>query len=298
MSMRTIMVVFLALFCGAAMAFGVLQSSPRETEPAEVVVEMEPVLVATVDLQRGARVGESDIEVRQWPVGLAPPGTLRSIEEAAERVMLGQVLEGELVLEAKLTSQSGSPGVASLVPPGKRAYTIMASRVASNVAGFVLPGNRVDVLLNLRDGRANATGGGSTITLLQAVQVLAVDQRLEAPVENKVDLRGLSSVTLVVTPEQANQLDLGQNMGHLTLALRNPLDDAIDDVEEATIAKMRLPRLAPSTYLDGDSPPPPEFATSQNQTDDPPANSDRSRPGIVTLRGSHRGQIWLSDAQE
>ena len=71
----------------------------------------------------------------------------------------------------------------------------------------------------------NATGGGSTTTLLQNVEILAVDQKMDAPSDNKVDTKDLRSVTLLVTPQQANRLDLGQNKGMLHLALRNREDN-------------------------------------------------------------------------
>jgi Flp pilus assembly protein CpaB len=90
-----------------------------------------------------------------------------------------------------------------------RAYTINAKGVASNSAGFVLPGNRVDILLHLRGTSNDDSGGGSTSTLLPAVEVLAVGKTLNAPTENRVDAS--QSVTLLVTPEQATLLDLGNS---------------------------------------------------------------------------------------
>ena len=98
----------------------------------------------------------------------------------------------------------------------------VSGRSAVSLAGCVLPGNHVDVLLtvHLSGGRNDETGRSSTATVLQAVEVLAVAQRLDAPTENEVDLRELRSVTLLVTPQQANLLDLGQNKGKLTLIVQ------------------------------------------------------------------------------
>ena len=91
--------------------------------------------------------------------------------------------------------------------------------MVQGVAGFILPGNRVDVLLSLGEiSGTNETGGGSTITLLENIEILAVDQKMDAPSDNKVDTKDLRSVTLLVTPQQANRLDLGQNKGMLHLA--------------------------------------------------------------------------------
>ena len=95
--------------------------------------------------------------------------------------------------------------------------------MAQGVAGFILPGNRVDVLLSLGEiSGTHETGGGSTITLHQNVEILAVDQKMDAPSDNKVDTKDLRSVTLLVTPQQANLLDLGQNKGMLHLCAPQP----------------------------------------------------------------------------
>jgi pilus assembly protein CpaB len=106
----------------------------------------------------------------------------------------------------------------ALIPQGMRAFTIRVPNpnVATGVAGSLLPGNKVDVLLTASGGDLNDVIG--TTTLLQNVEILAVDQKIEAPAENKVDLKEMLSVTLLVTPQQAKQLNLAQNKGLLHLA--------------------------------------------------------------------------------
>ncbi len=296
MSTRTILVVFMALISGAGMAVGVLQSN-RPAGAEVTTTETEEVLVATADLQRGTILSESDVVVRKWPKGMAPENVLREVDEALERVVIGQILAGELILTPKLTADESGLGLASMVPPTMRAVTIMASSVALNVAGFVLPGNKVDVLLNLRGGRGDdPTGGGSTTTLLQAVEVLAVDQQLQAPADNKVDPKLMSSVTLLVTPEQANVLDLAQNMGTLSLALRNPSDISDSAVEAATLAQIRRlampPQDTPPMYLDGDVPPPEILASLMGNAEP----VERPEPKwIDTMRGTQRGRVVLNE---
>src|SRR5437879_8830127 len=120
-----------------------------------------------------------------------------------------------------------------------RAFTIPTTNVASGVAGFVMPGNRVDVLLTMNGvGTREQTGGGVTTTLLQNIEILAVDQRIDAPVDNKVDPAQLRSVTLLVTPEEAARLDLGQNRGSLHLSLRNPEDTRHAQARPATLTAL------------------------------------------------------------
>jgi pilus assembly protein CpaB len=298
MSTRTIMVVILALICGASMAIGVLKASRSNKPSSEFsAIETEPVVVALANIERGKVLEEKDIEVRDWPKGLAPVGTLRSVDKALERAAVNQVLVGEVILDGKLSPKNAGRGLAALIPPGMRAFTVTASRAATNVAGFVLPGNKVDVLLNMKGGgRGDDTGGGSTTTLLQAVEVLAVDQRLEAPADNKVDPKGLSSVTLLVTPEQANLLDLGQNMGILTFSLRNPADTVDSDTAPTTVNSIRFRGLPPTGFLDGDQAPSPEMlAAIQNLAPSKPSAPDKQEASIITWRGSQRGRVWLTE---
>jgi pilus assembly protein CpaB len=191
------------------------------------------------------------------------------------------IVAGEPILESKLASRDSGRGLAALIPEGMRAYTIQTSRVASNVAGFILPGNSVDVLLTLKGNYNDTTGGGSTTTLLQAVEILAVDQRLDAPVDNKINPRELGSVTLLVTPEQAALLDLGQNMGTLTLSLRNPEDAAESLARPATVNDIRFRQEKPVEKSEGDSP---ILGSGDGE----------EVLEIVTLRGSHRGRVLVT----
>lgn len=294
MSARTIMVVFLALFSGAGMAVGVLQSNRSKTDDA-IASETEKVLVAITDIERGRTITEADVEERKWPKGLAPGDKLDEVAKATGRAAVAKILAGDVVREAKLAAAGAGLGLAPSIPIGKRALTVMASRASTSVAGFVLPGSKVDVLLNLRaGGRGDETGGGSTTTLLQAVEVLAVDQKQDAPETNQFDPKALTSVTLLVTPDEANVLDLAQNMGTLSLALRNTSDMADAEVEPATLAEIRRlsmpPNAPPSMLFDGDKPPPEILLTSLTTP-----RVEKEPASILTLRGNHRGRVVMTE---
>ena len=148
--------------------------------------------------------------------------------------------KGELILDNRLTELGAGRGLPPLIPRGMRAVSIQTANISSGVTGFVMPNNKVDVLLTMHGmgGNNDPTGGGRTVTLLQNVTVLAVDQKIEAPTEQKMDLKEMRAVTLLVTPQQAEQLDLGQNKGVLRLTLRNPLDDEIAPIDEVTLANL------------------------------------------------------------
>jgi pilus assembly protein CpaB len=204
------------------------------------------------------------------------------------------LLKGENVMAGKLAPKDSARGLAALIPKGMQAITIQTPNVATGVAGFILPGNWVDVLLTFNN-QGTPTASGSTIRLLQHVEILAVDQRVDAPMDNKVDVKELRSVTLLVTPRQGALVALGQNKGTLQLALRNPRDDQDakflpvtdhdlgikSDVpkEEPKKAEVAVAKPAPPPA----PPPPPE----------PPQPSQ-----IRAVRGSAEGVIYLYPPQD
>jgi pilus assembly protein CpaB len=285
MSFKTIIVILLAGTCGVSAAIGInqLRRPSGETKPETV-----PIVVAAVNIPRFRLVTKEDLTVRQWPKELLPEGAVTKLKDAVERAAIIPLMVGEPVLNAKLASKDAGRGLAALIPKGMRAYTIQAAQVSSNVAGFVLSGNRVDVLLHLRGKPDDETGGGSTTTLLQAVEILAVDQLLDAPADNKSDPKVLRSVTLKVTPDQAALLDLGQNMGKLTLTLRNPEDNEEAKTHPALLADIRYRQEKPLVELQADGAAQMVVVEQRGEEEEPEVFS------ILTLRGSQRGQVQVT----
>jgi pilus assembly protein CpaB len=240
------MVAALALIFGISAAVGVnFLMANRGVDAANV--DTVPVQVAAMDIHRGGMITSDLITTREFPKGMVPPGAITKFEDAIDRAVSIPMVKGEPVLDIKLSPKGAGRGLAALVPKGMRAVTIQTPNVATGVAGFVMPGNRVDILLTVSEsgGEDDSTGGGSTTTLIQRVEILAVDQRIDAPADNKVDVKELRSVTLLVTPNQANLLDLGQNKGTLHLALRNLDDDRDAKARPATLFDLRFRQEKP-----------------------------------------------------
>jgi pilus assembly protein CpaB len=223
----------LALLFGGSAAVGVNKYVTDRPGGAARDVDKVPVVVAVEDIPRGASLTAVQVKTRDYPRGMEPPGTLSRIEDAVDRTVFIPMVKDEPVLEGKLAPKGARRGMAALVPAGLRAFTIHTPSVASGVAGFVLPGNKVDVLLTVEGRR-----GSVTTTLLQNLEILAVDQRIDAPVDNRVDPNQLRSVTLLVTPDQAARLGLAQNKGALHLSLRNPQDDRLADTSPARLSEL------------------------------------------------------------
>jgi pilus assembly protein CpaB len=277
-TLRTILIVLLALVFGASAAVGV--GNLRNRDPEAAKNETVPVVVAAADVPRFVSMTADHLTVRDCPKDLVPPGALTSIDEAVNRITLNPVARGETLLDSRLAPRGSGRGMGPGIARGKRAFTIQTPNVASGVAGFILPGSKVDVLLTVSGYGANdTTGGGSTITLLQNVEILAVDQRVDAPAENKVDAKELRSVTLLVTPEEATKLDLGQNKGALHLSLRNPEDEQHVHATRATLADIGLVERVKEA---------PKDATTQAA---PPKAVPVTPAQIRTLRGTSEGYI-------
>jgi pilus assembly protein CpaB len=243
MSVRTALAWVLALAFGGSAAFGVNALTKKNS--AADRPDTVSVVVAATNIPRFTTISPEMLKLSKVPRSLLPPGAFADPDEIVDRVADANFLKGEPLLDPKLSPKGAGRGAAAVIPPGMRAVTIKANTAAHGVAGFILPGNRVDVMLTTRDNLGDATGGGSTSTIVQNVEILAVNQRVEAPSENKVSVKELSSVTLLVTPEQAAKIDLGQNLGTLHLTLRNPLDNMPVVNAAATLRDLRLQAKVP-----------------------------------------------------
>ncbi len=245
-------------------------------------------MVANVDINRGQTLAAEQLTTYDWPKEMVPEGAITDLESVLDRTVANPLIKGELLLDGKLAAKGAGRGMAAIIPAGMRAVTIQTPNVATGVAGFILPGNRVDILLTMNNqGAADRTGGGSTITLLQNVEILAVDQQTDVPQDNKVNPTELRSVTLLVTPMEAAKLDLGQNKGTLRLTLRNPTDKGTDFVYPVTLTGLNL-NSSESALEPVEAPP----VAVQSEAA-PAAPTRKILPQIRTLRGLRSGLIQV-----
>ena len=241
MNVRTIVVVTLAVVCGlSAMVLVQAIRRPPPTPPIETV----PVIFIATEVKPGETIQASMLEIRDIPKTEVPEDAIHKMPDALERAALGQLDKGDLLREKKLAEKGAGRGMAALIKPGMRAFTIQTPSFSSSLAGFLLPGNRVDVLMtaNVSGGTDDESGGASTTTLLQNVEILAVHTTVNLPTSNKIDPDQARSITLLVTPEDASLLDLGQNKGTLHLSLRNLMDTGNTKPKPTTLADLQLPK--------------------------------------------------------
>lgn len=224
--------LFLAAVSGVAagvLALNFFQNRPSLV-PTAAVASTASVAVAARDLDVGSVVGPNDVRMIEWPGDAVPQDYARSPEEVVGRGLITKVLAGEPLLLTKLAKKGAGGGLPIVIPEGMRAVSVKVNEVIG-VAGFVLPGTRVDVLVTLN--QANEQAQAMTRVILQNVQVLTAGQIIQRDAEGSPQTVPL--VTLLVTPHEAEQLTLAATEGQIHLALRNTLDNEEVDTQGAQV---------------------------------------------------------------
>jgi pilus assembly protein CpaB len=200
-----------------------------------------PVVVAARDLEIGTLIKDADLTTAEW-IGPLPKGALAAKEPIVGRGVVSQVYQGEPVLETRLAGAGAGGGLAATIPPGMRACAVRVNEVVG-VAGFVVPGMRVDVIITGTGTGASASQGAIVKTLLQNIQVLSAGTNIQKDNEGKPVQ--VPVVNLLVTPEQAEVLSLAGNETRIQLVLRNPLDTDTVKTPGAAMAGLFTDRNAP-----------------------------------------------------
>lgn len=190
----------------------------RDTTPVETVT----VVVASQPIGRGVALTPSVLKVAHFPKAYVPVGSFRTVQEATAggvRRALRPIVANEPILPDRITGAGGRTSLSATMTPGMRAVTFRSNDIAG-VAGFVLPGDRVDVLLT----RSGVGENDTTVTQVIAnnIKVLGVDQQVNENLEKPTVAR---AITLEVTPAQAQALSLAQSLGTVSLALRHISDE-------------------------------------------------------------------------
>jgi pilus assembly protein CpaB len=181
------------------------------------------VVVAAVDIELGSRLNAQMIKVVDWPSGSLPAGGFDDPKNLQDRVVRTSIQRGEAILNAKLAPEGTQGGLSAVIAEGKRAMTVRVNDVVG-VAGFALPGNYVDVMVNFQQdqpGKGSDEKQHISKTVLNHVLVLAVAQEAS---RDETKPKVVNAVTLELSLADAEKLDLARNIGTLSLVLRNQID--------------------------------------------------------------------------
>lgn len=248
---RSLVMAVVALLFGSLAVFVAMRWMTDQTAAAT-----EKVVTAAKDVDIGTQLTGNMVRIANWPTGSAPKGVVTDPAKVEGRVLTVSLMEGEPVLESKLAPIGAEAGLPALIKDGNRAITVRVNEVIG-VAGFTMPGNFVDILVNLQQDQKNET---VSKIVLENIRVLAVAQDVgRAKGDTKAKI--VNAVTLEVTPEQAEKLDLARSVGTLSLVLRSqtdkkPLTTTGARRENLFLASPSIPASSPSSV----TPPPANVA--------------------------------------
>lgn len=208
---RPLVVILVSIIVGAAAV-----AVAARWVATQASIATTQVVVAARDLDVGTRLRPDMVQVVEWPANAALKEPFTSVDKVQERVINTQVLRGEPIVAGKLAAPGEKGGLSAVLEQGTRAITVKVNEIVG-VAGFALPGNYVDVMVNTPDESNRAVSK----IVLQRILVLAVAQEV-ATGDNKP--RVVNAVTLQVTPQEAEQIDLARSIGSLSLVLRSQVD--------------------------------------------------------------------------
>lgn len=235
------------------------------------------IVVAAIELPLGGRITQEAIRLVEWPSGSVPTGAFKDLAALDGRVAITGIQPGEPILESRLAPVGTKGGLSAVVPEGKRAITVRVNDVVG-VAGFALPGNYVDILVNTQKEDARSGDKDQMISkiVLERILVLAVAQEAN---RDETKPKVVNAVTLEVTPEQAERLDLARSVGTLSLVLRNQIDS--DPTETAGITKAMLLRTA----AEAAPAPAPPAAPRRTVSKPRPAPAAKAEVCVEVIRG-------------
>ena len=235
MNRRIVVVAVVAVLLALLAAFGVYRFLSEKTQFAEKArLETVGIVVAAVDIPRGAKLNPSQVAISAWPKDQYPKDVFPDTKAVVGRMAIREFFPGEPIVESKLVPSDKSAGILSLkIPVGMRAYSVKVNEVVG-VGGFIVPDTRVDVLVTTAKSTQHQLGQVSKI-VLEDVLVLAVGQSIEGKDSKPT---AVNTVTLAVTPEDAEKLALASNDGTIQLVMRNFADSV--KVATSGVDKPRL----------------------------------------------------------
>src|SRR5262245_20586521 len=216
---RTIIVVGIAVLVAAAASYGVYRAI-QQMPVREVEVRSVYQVVAARDMPMGTLINKNDVKTIPWPASSPLPKGFRNVEQVVNRGTLPAIVANEPITEAKLAPIEAGAGLPPSITEGMRALSIRVNEVVG-VAGFVVPGTHVDVLVTIGEGREGDT---MTRVVVSDVEVLTAGTRYDQAKSRDGQPIPTSVVTLLVQPSDAERIILAANQGSITLTLRNPLD--------------------------------------------------------------------------
>jgi pilus assembly protein CpaB len=249
------MFAFVVASVASLLLYRLLLNRPAAAKAPSSTVQ---IVLATRDIEVGTVLKEEDVRLSEW-LGSVPVGAAAKTQDIVGRGVITPIFAKEPVIESRLAPKGAGGGLAAMIPPGMRAVPVRVNEVVG-VAGFVVPGMRVDVVISGQRPNGDSSMGTQTRTLLQNLEVLSAGTDFKKDPEGKPVQ--VQVINLLVTPDQAELLSLASTQTQIQLVLRNPLDREVTKTpgtalallfsggkmkpegEQAAASKPRAPRAA------------------------------------------------------
>jgi pilus assembly protein CpaB len=283
-NLRAVIVLGVAVLAGLiAVAMAARWMTQRSGETALLVV-------AARDVELGTPLDPTTLSTISWPGAVLPEGAYRDPKELEGRVVKSAVARGEPLLESKLAPKGTKGGLSAVISTGKRAITVRVNEVVG-VAGFALPGSFVDVMVHTTlDDSARGQGAALSKIVLERILVLAVAQESG---RDDTKPKVVNAVTLEVSPEQAEKLDLARSVGNLSLVLRNQLDQDAANTRGSGKAELFRVAVAPQAAPAPAPAPAPRRPATVVTRVAPPVPAAEPVNKVEVIRGVQRSEVGL-----
>ena len=225
---KSIILFVLALGCGLIAAVGINQVlAHRKTDPG-IAGETVPIFVALADVDLGEPLTPAVLKLEPWPKDKVPQGSLSKLEEIEGRRPRTKLFAGEPILENKLLSKDASlQGASGFIPKGMRVVAVKVDAVSGS-SDLLLPGDRIDVLVQLQANPSRGIAETSARTILQDIKVFAVNDIFRREHQDKGEVAiAARTVSLLVKPDEAELITLASELGNIRLVMRSTEDDNI-----------------------------------------------------------------------
>jgi pilus assembly protein CpaB len=291
----------------AALAFGLIAavSVSRYLANAQAYTKnLNNVVVAKVDIPVGSRIIAEQLAVAQFPRSVAPEGIYTKIDDKLiGRVAVTRIAAREPITESRLAPIGSAAGLSSVIPEGYRAMNVRVDDVVG-ISGFIMPNTLVDIVVVIEPPDDGKQRERISKIVLQNIKVLANGGNLDKP-KNEKEAERVKTVTLQVTPEQAEKLALASSEGRLQLVMRNSIDQG-DEVTPGANKKSLLSGERalpiPEPGLGGKEAPAPRATTARRAprprpaateavTKAAPAPAAPPRPSIEVIEGSKKKNV-------
>lgn len=301
---KSLVLVAIALSCGLVAAVGINQAMKRP--PAEMVAgETTPIFVAKEQIGMGDPLKPEVLKLEPWPVDKVPPGAITKLEDTENRRTRAIIFPGEPIIEPKLLAKGeNAASPTDMIPKGHRVVSIRVDAV-SGAASLLKPGDRVDVLVHLQENPSRGITKTTTQTFLQHVKVFAVDDVFRRDVDGGASVAA-KTVSLLVTPEQAELVMLATELGVVRLVMRSANDE--DDTETAPKSPSDLGGLMSTLADKGDKKqeaatnplialvsPPKQAEPTPEPAPAQPAGPPKNVFKMVILEGDVRREVQFED---